>query len=102
MALVDNLIEKFPYLDKSQLLANKITNVIYYADISELNKIIIDHLVEMDNVWILFDNIDKGFPFNVTHPSAGDLLYCGGKSKVINCNMSRGFQDLWTPKTSLA
>lgn len=39
-----------------------ITGAIYQTTIENLQRELYDHLQDFDGVWILFDNIDKGFP----------------------------------------
>jgi hypothetical protein len=62
MTLIDRLIEHFPDKDPGTIQTFEITNAIYHTDIGNLSRILFDHLQDFDGVWILFDNIDKGFP----------------------------------------
>lgn len=62
MTLIDRLVLHFPDKDPESIHTSDITNAIYSTDIGKLNRILLDHLKDFDGVWILFDNIDKGFP----------------------------------------
>jgi hypothetical protein len=62
MALVDRLIDKFPTKDPNTIQSTEITEVIYRTDIKKVTTILIDRLHKYDGIWILIDNIDKGFP----------------------------------------
>ncbi len=62
MRLVDRLIEHFPDTDVASLNTADITGAIYQTTIENLQRELYDHLQDFDGVWILFDNIDKGFP----------------------------------------
>lgn len=46
----------------SHLSVSEVTGLIYKQDISKLRDVLCDYLKEKDEVWILFDNIDKGWP----------------------------------------
>ncbi|NJN13711.1 MAG: hypothetical protein HC815_39825 [Richelia sp. RM1_1_1] len=43
-------------------LKTNLTELIYQGDINILNKLVCDYLREKNEVWVLFDNIDKGWP----------------------------------------
>lgn len=62
MTLIDRLVDYFPDKDLEKISTSDITNAIYSTDIGKLSRILFDHLQEFDGLWILFDNIDKGFP----------------------------------------
>ncbi len=62
MTLVDRIIERFPDKDPKSIRTLDITNAIYLTDINKLSRLLLDHLQNYDGVWILFDNLDKGFP----------------------------------------
>jgi len=62
MALVDRIVENFPEGEPDNILTREITGAIYRTDISELTTVLLDSLSSYDGVWILIDNIDKGFP----------------------------------------
>lgn len=44
------------FLDRSE-----ITNLLYKHDLPKLRKLVVDYLQHKEQVWILFDNIDKGW-----------------------------------------
>jgi len=62
MVLVERLIERFPKKSTKEIKSPDITGAIYTVDIHDLNEIIMRYLDARSEVWILFDNIDKGFP----------------------------------------
>lgn len=45
-----------------QLEASEITELLYKHDVPSLRKQIVDYLKFKDSLWILFDNLDKGWP----------------------------------------
>ncbi len=72
-------IEKLFNSVKSVDLENanlNITQLLYSGDIQQLNNIICDYLQEKTEVWLLFDNIDKGWP--VRGASEEDVLIVRG------------------------
>lgn len=62
MNLVNRIVEGFARISKPEVKSADITAMIYFADIKELTNIIIKHCRTIDEIWVLFDNIDKGFP----------------------------------------
>ena len=62
MNLVNKVIDNFPDTKKQIVKSIDLTNAIYSKEINGLLKTLIDHLKDINEVWILFDNIDKGFP----------------------------------------
>jgi hypothetical protein len=62
MTLIDRLVDYFPDKTPENIKTSDITNAIYSTDIGKLSRILYGHLQEFDGLWILFDNIDKGFP----------------------------------------
>ena len=58
--LVDRLIKTFPN-DGGELRVPDVTNTLYQGDISELDSVALNFLDDIDGIWILLDNIDKGF-----------------------------------------
>ena len=58
---VDNILESVNSISNIDLKTN-VTQLIYEGDINKLNEIICDYLSEKSEVWLLFDNIDKGWP----------------------------------------
>ncbi len=62
MALVDRLIARFPDRPSQEIRSPEITGAIYSDDINILSDMVAAHLAPVGRLWILFDNIDKGFP----------------------------------------
>ena len=62
MGLVNRLINEFPEKEIEKLTTSDITNAIYSSDIEPLIKAVKENLSEFEGIWMLFDNIDKGFP----------------------------------------
>jgi hypothetical protein len=66
LLLVNKIAEEFAEKHKSDKLqylsANEVTQFIYKHDIPKLKSELIDYLILKKQVWILFDNIDKGWP----------------------------------------
>lgn len=60
LRLVDRLIESFQGTN-ANLQAPDVTNMLYRGDIGELESVTLEYIDEIDGIWILFDNIDKGF-----------------------------------------
>ncbi|MGE0266660.1 MAG: hypothetical protein AB7V06_28560 [Candidatus Obscuribacterales bacterium] len=53
---------KYGSSEVSNLSVGEVTNLIYKLDISALQSTLVEYLNQKDEVWILFDNIDKGWP----------------------------------------
>ena len=62
MALVNRLADSVATETDESLTSKSLTALIYQGDISALTKIVIKRQASSGNLWILFDNIDKGFP----------------------------------------
>jgi hypothetical protein len=64
MKLVNRLISLFPKDTEEEIKSTDLTKIIYAQDISNLQNILTKHIQEnqIEEIWILFDNIDKGFP----------------------------------------
>lgn len=57
---------------KVRLSAPQLTQLIYSHDVKELSSLVTDYMKHKDTLWLLFDNIDKGWPTSgLTHE---DLL----------------------------
>lgn len=61
MALIDSITHMFTGAEKGLLHSSNITALVYKRDISALQSLVISLLSEKDAVWLLFDNIDKGW-----------------------------------------
>lgn len=62
MNLIYRLESKFPNVQTGEIKATDIIPTIYSGDIHTLNDAIFERLKNSEGLWILFDNIDKGFP----------------------------------------
>jgi hypothetical protein len=45
-----------------QDIGPKLTEIIFSGDLRELNEVVADYLVRKESVWLLIDNLDKGWP----------------------------------------
>lgn len=45
-----------------RLSSSKLTEMLYCHDVRELSKQVIDYMTQKETCWLLFDNIDKGWP----------------------------------------
>ena len=62
MALINRIVDAVKDKPSEILTGSTLTSMIYKGDISALSNIVIQHQASVGNLWILFDNIDKGFP----------------------------------------
>lgn len=62
MALVNRLVAALGDCSQHALAAPALTATIYRGDITELRDLVIRRQSSVGDLWILFDNIDKGFP----------------------------------------
>jgi hypothetical protein len=76
MTVVYRLVEDFPNKTPESISTADITNAIYHKDIENLNQKLLDHLQDFDGIWILFDNIDKGFPTHGLQKSDILIIRC--------------------------
>ena len=65
---VNRLTERFGDAEESKT-REKITEWLYAGDIRTLDKAVSDYLREKDAVWLLIDNLDKGWPVHGTTPA---------------------------------
>ena len=76
MELSSNLSEKYRTMfgdsPDRQLITDEITEIVHAGNLLELRKRVCNYLKFKDDVWILFDNLDKGW--NVPGPSPSDIL----------------------------
>lgn len=76
MDLINRLVSETHSSTNGQGVSDKLTNMIYGKDINVLEKHVIEYQATLGNLWILFDNIDKGF---ATHGlSKEDILIVRG------------------------
>lgn len=70
--LSDHLIEEFfvkvgadaaigPHGNRINITTNQVTEILHQHDIRELYAALVNYLLEKNEVWLLFDNIDKGW-----------------------------------------
>lgn len=73
----------FDGVDDPGILAQaRLTELIYKHDIGNLRACLIAYLQEKEDVWILFDNLDKGWPANGVR--ADDLVVVRGLLDALN------------------
>ena len=63
-------------LDKDRLTAGDVSNIIYRHDIRAIRDIVADYIAHKDSTWILFDNLDKGWPSHGLQPIDITILRC--------------------------
>lgn len=61
MSLAGRLVSSFENAKGASITGTDLTSAIYGNDIGQLQRMILEHLSDIDGIWILFDNIDKGF-----------------------------------------
>jgi len=61
MALIDSITHAFTGADNGILHSSNITALVYKRDISALQSLVLTLLSEKEVVWLLFDNLDKGW-----------------------------------------
>ena len=64
--LLSNITNEYKarYAESSdtRLSAAQLTELLYVHDVRELRRLVIDYLTLKDSLWLLFDNLDKGWP----------------------------------------
>lgn len=63
---------KFGKADGTRLMADDITNIVHSQHIKKLRDHLSDYLMHKNEVWILFDNLDKGW--NTQSLASGDII----------------------------
>jgi hypothetical protein len=78
LQLVENISRsfkrKYPDQNTQYLRTNEVTQLIYTHDIPKLRQKLINYLQHKEQVWILFDNIDKGWPTQGVTPTDITIL----------------------------
>jgi hypothetical protein len=69
LGLVDKIIAAYPKELKGKLKTPDITRMIYQSDIKNLNNLIIKNIKKKEELWLLFDNIDKGWSIKGATPA---------------------------------
>lgn len=59
--LANRYKEKYGKQDGRRLNAGEVTELVYSHDIKQLRELISDYLHRKESVWVLFDNLDKGW-----------------------------------------
>ena len=57
---VDRLIDRFGDLAEREI-RSRLTEIVYENDIDDLERVLIDYLEEKEEIWLLVDNLDKGW-----------------------------------------
>lgn len=64
--LIENIQNKFNHLhqneQKVRLAANQVTELLYQHDVRDLENHVMNYMTHKGVLWLLFDNIDKGWP----------------------------------------
>jgi hypothetical protein len=68
----DDFEARFPGAERLRLSDADITQLLYRHDVSRLRTQVLDYLRFKDSAWLLFDNIDKGWPTHGIRPE--DLI----------------------------
>lgn len=81
LKLTERISEEFQSaLDKqapeAQLVTDSITELLYKHDVADLRDRIVEYLKQKDSLWILFDNLDKGWPAQGVAPDDVLTLKC--------------------------
>jgi hypothetical protein len=75
--LVEKMIERLEAgFRKTEFRSSDITAGVYKTDIGPLRSAILEYLTRSEGVWILFDNIDKGWPARGTEPNDIRIVRC--------------------------
>ncbi|MCD4777265.1 MAG: hypothetical protein K8S15_14600 [Candidatus Aegiribacteria sp.] len=69
MALVNRVIDEYPEDSQDLIDTGKITQMIYKHEVSTITKLIGERLKSIGELWLLFDNIDKGWTLQGATPS---------------------------------
>lgn len=76
MALVNRVIERFPTNPPQDISSDDVTHSIYTEDIRVLSDLVAKQLDGTEELWILFDNIDKGFRSHGLEPTDVLIVRC--------------------------
>ena len=75
--IADDFEEAYPDSTKlSRLTTGEITGLLYKHDVAKLRDLLIEYLEHKDGLWILFDNLDKGWPPHGVTPEDVLTLRC--------------------------
>jgi hypothetical protein len=73
--LVQKIISRFP-IGKVSLSAPEITQVVFSHDIKRLRELLVDYMTGKEEVWLLFDNLDKNWKVNREDDYEAVILRC--------------------------
>jgi hypothetical protein len=95
LALVDRMIAAFDArISQEELSTADLTGLVHQTDIGPLRDAVLGYLSRSDEIWILFDNIDKGWPAKGTRPDDITIVRCllDASRKVQRMFAARGQQ----------
>lgn len=71
--LIEGICDRFDArtqdVGRRDLSAGDVTHIVYTNEINDLRSLLIASISERDELWVLFDNIDKGWPTHGVEPS---------------------------------
>lgn len=80
LVLSESVVQSFKdvaaKLDRNRLTAGDVSNIVYRHDIRVIRDIVADYLAHKDSSWVLFDNLDKGWPHHGLTPIDITILRC--------------------------
>jgi hypothetical protein len=80
LILSESVIQSFKdasaTLDDGRLTAGDVSNIIYRHDIRAIREITANYIAHKASTWILFDNLDKGWPSHGLQPIDITILRC--------------------------
>lgn len=74
-ALIDVIVKRAP-ATKIEMGTPEITQMVFLHDIKRLRDLIVDYLQDKDEVWVLFDNLDKNWKINEADDYEAVILRC--------------------------
>lgn len=66
---IDRLVERFAERGEEDVESHRFTGELFRREIRDLEAVIVPYLREKDSVWILVDNLDKGWPTRGAAPA---------------------------------
>jgi len=79
-ALIENIKSRVPneltITQDSLLNTTEITQIVFKQDIKKLRDLIVDYLKDKEEVWLLFDNLDKNWKINKQDDYEAVILRC--------------------------
>lgn len=74
-ALIDAIVKRSPSTN-IDMGTPEITQMVFLHDIKKLRDLIVDYLQDKDEVWVLFDNLDKNWKINQADDYEAIILRC--------------------------